>query len=99
MIRQTLRQNLERHGGAVELVKLMEECGELTQAVAKMYAAGAEGAAPTDDDVERIAEEMADVEICMEQARMIFSDLAEKEEKWIDRKVARLQVRLELEEV
>lgn len=89
-IRRVLRQNLARHGKAVELLKLVEECGELTQAAAKLMTCGR----ITEDMVEHLAEEMADLEICMEQARMIFPGLRDMEETWIERKVARLEVRL-----
>lgn len=40
--------------------KLFEECGELIQAIAK------------DDDLENISEEIADVEIMLEQMKIIY---------------------------
>ena len=86
-IRRTLRENIRRHGPAAELVRLMEECGELVQAVARIM----NGGRITTEMVDHLAEEMGDVEICMEQARMIFDGLTEAEDVWIDRKVRRLR--------
>ena len=85
--REILRRNLEAHGGAVELVKLMEECGELTQAAAKMLAPGKIWG----ELIGHLAEEMADVEILMEQVRMYIPELREREETWIQRKLMRMK--------
>ncbi len=89
-IRRVLKANLEANGYAVELIKLMEECGELVRAAARLTSAEHVGG----DLIEQLAEEMADVEICMEQARMMFTGLRDSEDAWIDIKVARLGERL-----
>ena len=91
-IRQVLRRNIRANGEAVQLIKLVEECGELVQAVSKLWIDGGSGGL-SEDNIEHLAEEMADVEICMEELRMIFTGLADKEARWIDRKVQRLGVR------
>ena len=84
--RRILRRNLRRHGPAVQSLKVIEEAGELIQAVAKMM-----GTLPiTEDIVEHIGEEMADLEITLEQLRMAMPQLEEFEEKWMQRKLMRL---------
>ena len=86
-IRAVLRRNIGRHGSAAEIVKLMEECGELVQAAAKIMSGGR----ITRRMVAHLAEEMADVEILMEQMRMIFPGLRELEDGWIEEKLDRLE--------
>lgn len=90
-IRRLLRRNIRRHGPAVELIKLAEECSELAQAVCKLV----DGGKICGDRVEALAEEMADVEICMEQVRMIFPNLEELEDRWTERKLRRLRLALD----
>ena len=85
-IRGVLRRNIRRHGSAVEMVKLMEECGELVQAAARMMVGRIDV-----QDIEHLAEEMGDVEICMEQMRMIFPGLRRMEDEWIEEKLDRLE--------
>ena len=84
--RRILRRNLRKHGPAVQSLKVIEEAGELIQAVAKMM-----NSLPiTQDIVEHIGEEMADLEITLEQLRMAMPALEEYEEKWTERKLMRL---------
>lgn len=90
-VRRILRGNLRVRGSAVELIKLMEECGELVRAVARLI--GGDGI--TDEAVDQLAEEMADVEILMEQARMIFPTLRAREDGWAEIKLMRLRAQLE----
>ena len=85
-IRGVLRRNIQRNGSAVEMVKLMEECGELVQAAAKMMCGKI-----SEEDVGHLAEEMGDVEICMEQMRMIFPGLRRMEDIFIEEKLDRLE--------
>lgn len=61
--------------------QLVEECGELIQAVSKMWR-GKEGA------LNHMAEEMADVEICLEQIKYLY-DLDGAVNEWKERKIDR----------
>jgi NTP pyrophosphatase (non-canonical NTP hydrolase) len=51
--------------GKDEFVMLMEECGELIQQASKMYRGNG--------DIERFAEEIADVEIMILQMKYVFA--------------------------
>lgn len=56
---ERLRQSRLYHDN---IIKLQEECGELIQAVAKVYFQGA----PTPETRQHVIEEMVDVRICMD---------------------------------
>ena len=55
---------LEKHGRDIQIMKAIEELGELVQALCKLGIG--EGGLP------QVAEEMADVTIMLEQLRIIF---------------------------
>ena len=82
---------IERYGEGAQLVKCCEELGELTQAICKRFDTGAEYSF----DVEAVVEEIADVEIMIEQVRMILRVDPEMEQRWRERKFNRLRRRLE----
>ena len=88
--RRLLRRNVRKRGEVAELIKTMEELGELTQAVAKLL--GEDGV--TADGVDRVAEEMADVEIMLAQVRVIIPTIARQEAAWIQRKLRRMRADL-----
>lgn len=60
------RQAVEHFGKLNQLIKAMEECGELVQALARW----AEG----EPVIGNIAEEIADVEITLEQVKVILGE-------------------------
>lgn len=57
-------QAVKHYGNLNQIVKAMEECGELIRALARWLQG--------DPDVVNIAEEIADVEIMVEQIKIIF---------------------------
>ncbi len=82
---------IDRYGEGAQLVKCCEELGELTQAICKLFDKST-GLKP---DVEAVVEEIADVEIMLDQARMILAVDPEAEQRWRDRKLRRLKARLD----
>ena len=81
---------IERYGEGAQLVKCCEELAELQQAICKRFDMGAEFSF----DVESVVEEIADVEIMIEQVRMILRVDPAQEARWRDRKIRRLRTRL-----
>lgn len=81
---------IERYGEGAQLVKCCEELGELTQAICKRF----DVSVGYERDVEEVVEEIADVEIMIEQVRMILRVDPEMEQRWRDRKLRRLRARL-----
>ena len=67
-------------------MKAIEELGELIRAIARA------------DDPDNIAEEMADVEIMLEQLKIILGNDADVE-RWTAKKLQRLNQRLHAAEV
>lgn len=88
--REIMAMAVERFGGR-QLVKCCEELAELQQAICKLF----DGSVTYDMDLEAVVEEMADVEIMLEQVRMILGVDPEQEARWRDRKLRRLRARME----
>ena len=88
--RVILAAAIERYGEGAQLVKCCEELGELTQAICKMF----DKSTGVQPDAEAVVEEIADVEIMIEQVRMILRVDPEMEQRWRDRKLRRLRARL-----
>jgi NTP pyrophosphatase (non-canonical NTP hydrolase) len=80
---------ITKWGEAPQLVMMMEECAELTQAISK--------ALRGKEDLSNIAEEIADVEIMLAQMKLIFSNSVEVE-NWKSAKIQRLKELLEKDE-
>ena len=92
--RRLLCEAIDRWGSDRQLIKCGEECAELVQAICKRFDGG-----PGKDDafeVEAIVEEMVDVEIMLEQVRIILRVDPELEARWRERKLWRLRARLGL---
>ena len=90
-IRQTYEAALEHYGVHSQMVKCMEECGELIQALARNLSG--------EHNEENVAEELADVEIMIQQMRLIFGGSVGYNVDIIKaQKVARLKKRIEEEE-
>lgn len=84
---EVFKKAIETYGEAIQLVVLFEEMSELQKEVCKSFRF---------DRVTRkryIAEELADVEIMLEQAKMIYG-IDEDVEMWRLDKVVRLKQRL-----
>ena len=92
VVKRLLEEAIDRWGGDRQMIKCCEEMGELTQAICKRFDQG-----PGKDDafeVEAMVEEMVDVEIMLEQLRLILKVDPAMEERWRERKLRRLMVRL-----
>lgn len=77
------------YGKEAQMIKTMEELGELTRAIARVLLWG-EGK----EEMRNLQEEMADVSIMLSQLELMFGDVSEIEE-W---KLRRLKERLEEDE-
>lgn len=80
---KTLFKALELWGGELQLNVLIEEMAELTQAIVKRNRGNSHN----------IDEEIADVEIMLEQAKL-YLRICDEVEKWKDYKMARLSEKL-----
>lgn len=80
---------VEHYGVEAQMLKTMEELGELTQAVARVLLWG-----NGEDELENLREEMADVSIMLSQLELIFGDVTEVEEY----KLLRLEQRVKEDE-
>lgn len=87
--KEVLRAAIEIYGPDSQKRMLLEEMAELQKEICKFWRG--------EDNVERIAEEVADVEIMLEQVKMIFC-IEAGVEKMRDFKVKRLKLRLYLPE-
>ncbi len=101
-IRALYERAIAHFGEGTQLLKAMEESGELVQAVAKYTAlpvpamsdAEAEHAKQT---INHLAEEIADVRIMLDQLEMI-ADCHDKVGRWKWKKIRRLRERIEEDE-
>lgn len=87
------RQIAEHYGIDTRLDLLTEECGELITAIAKLK----RQADPSLEQVEHIAEEMADVENVMDQIKILMPGMAETVADYKRVKVMRQLFRIEVE--
>ena len=78
-------ESVERFGTRLQSVVCMEECAELIQAVSKRLRG-------KPDPEDNLAEEMADVYICLGMLRDMYGVTDERLESWIDRADGRLEV-------
>ncbi len=77
------------YGGELQSMVAMEECAELVQAISKCIRK------PHDEGARKnLAEEMADVTICLEQLKSIYEVSDLELETWAASKLARLERRL-----
>lgn len=84
---KTLHQAILKWGEDSQMEMIVEECAELIQAIQKYKRK------PSSETIEHIAEELADVQIMLYQAKVIFACDAKMEE-FIEQKIARLKERL-----
>ena len=78
------------YGQVAQEDMMIEEMSELTKAICKLKRATSAEAAKAADDA--IIEEMADVQIMLDQMRLIFGSTAEAEGKKLERLQARLTI-------
>ena len=82
---EILIEAINRYGTKAQLMMVLEEMSELQKEICKWFRGKR--------DPEAIADELADVEIMLEQVKMIF-DLHGEVNEHIDRKIERLRDRL-----
>lgn len=78
--RITMAAAIERYGEGPQLVKACEELAELQQAICKLF--------------DKSQPYTPDVEIMLDQVRMILAVDPAQEARWRDRKLRRLKARL-----
>jgi len=66
--REIYKKAIEKWGADFQILMLFEEVGELMQAISKIYRSKDKG----EYDFATLAEEIADVEIMLEQLKIIF---------------------------
>ena len=85
-----LHNAIDFYGSSVQELKAMEELGELIRAIARARTCDDE---ERDTALENLAEEMADVEIMLEQLKIIHNN-RDKIKTWRCIKLGRLIVRM-----
>ena len=85
-MREVLQEAIDRYGTEAQLMMVLEEMSELQKEICKWFRGKR--------DPDAIADELADVEIMLEQVKIIF-DLHGEVKEHIDRKIERLQYRLD----
>lgn len=85
------RDSIEKYGKETQSIVCMEECSELIQAVSKRLR-GKPGA------TDNLAEEMADVIICLYLLKEMYGITDEQLEAWIARKTARQSKRMQADD-
>ena len=78
-----LRKAIDTYGKEPQAKMMIEEMSELTKALCKWFRGEA--------DTGHILEEMADVQIMLDQMRMIFGDTSEQEKAKVERLEGRLK--------
>lgn len=90
--KETMQLAIDSYGRVNRVIKTVEELSELSQALCKILTSKF-----TDDNseiFENIFEEMADVEIMLEQCKMIFYKSEDKINDYKKKKIKRLERRL-----
>ena len=94
--RQILTGAITHYGPATQVIKAMEEAGELVQAIAKHFNTVTDDASNNAEKgatIDHLTEEMADVRIMLDQLEIIF-DNHEAVHMWELRKLRRLDQRV-----
>lgn len=85
------RESIEKYGKETQSIVCMEECSELIQAVSKRLRG-------KPDTTDNLAEEMADVTICLYLLKGMYGITDEQLEEWIARKTARQYERMQADD-
>ena len=85
-----LKRSIEHYGKDLQSTVCMEECAELIQAISKEKRGKS--------DKEHLSEEMADVIICIEMLKEIYSISDDMISEWIQIKEARIIERIKQSE-
>ena len=81
------RESIEKYGKTMQSIVCMEECSELIQAISKRL----RGKSDANDN---LAEEMADVTICLHLLKEMYGITDEQLDEWIDCKTIRQLARM-----
>lgn len=79
-----LQKAINTFGSSQQIIKSIEELGELSTALARYFD-------KNKFDIDNICEEMVDVEIMLEQLKIIFKDEAERMDHYKAMKLNRLK--------
>lgn len=89
--RAVWRESIEKYGKETQSIVCMEECSELIQAISKRLRG-------KPDATDNLAEEMADVTICLHLLKEMYGITDEQLEEWIARKTARQSKRMQADD-
>ena len=81
-----ISKSINYYGKDVQTTVCMEECAELIQAISKEKRGKS--------DKNHLAEEMADVLICIEILKQVYSVTDAELQEWIDKKQGRIDERM-----
>lgn len=87
-----ITKSIKHYGAEIQSTVCMEECAELIQAISKMIRRNDE---ISEKDYDHLEEEVADVLICIETLKQIYSIPDLNIEEWIERKQKRMINRME----
>lgn len=82
----TIQKTIEHYGKRTQSIVCMEECSELIQCISKELRGKT--------NIDHLAEEMADVCICIEILKQIYGVTDEQMQTWIDFKQKREEERI-----
>ena len=82
-----ISKSINYYGKDVQTTVCMEECAELIQSISKLKRYGVY-------DTSNLAEEMADVLICIEILKQVYSVTNAELQEWIDKKQGRIDERM-----
>lgn len=85
------RESIEKYGKTMQSIVCMEECSELIQAISKRLRG-------KPDATDNLAEEMADVTICLHLLKEMYGITDEQLEEWIARKTSRQSKRMQADD-
>lgn len=97
MNKNILKKAISKHGTHNQMLKCIEECGELSRAISRILIELSSGDGfTTKESQENLYEELADVSIMIEQVITMFN-CADEVIAWQLKKLRRLKERLEHE--
>lgn len=85
------RESIEKYGKEAQSIVCMEECSELIQAISKCLRG-------KPDATDNLAEEMADVTICLHLLKEMYGITDAQLDEWITRKTARQCERMQADD-
>ena len=85
------RESIRKYGKTMQSIVCMEECSELIQAISKCLRG-------KPDATDNLAEEMADVTICLYMLKGMYGITDAQLEEWIARKTARQSKRMQADD-